>query len=290
MLFGEHSVLKNGFCIVAALDYWVTVMLESRTDDVISVTSTFGQEQTSIHTIALSHKLSFVQAAIRNCPPCTGVCITIQSQISSHIGLGSSAAITAALLYALYTFSKQHWNTQQILSKTVECIRSVQGVGSGADAAASIFGGVILYNAHTQNVLPLAHSLPIVLEYSGYKTPTPQVIEFVRKREKQFPELYNAIFSGIDIITQKAAHAIQNNDLATCGQLMNSADGLMQALGIGTNQLSSICWNLRSLPSILGAKISGSGLGDCAIGLGSAPKSSQQIPVSITPQGTHIVT
>jgi mevalonate kinase len=52
--------------------------------------------------------------------------------------------------------------------------------------------------------------------------------------------------------------------------------------------------DLRAETSILGAKISGSGMGDCIVGLGEVPdsftyenKSVQRIPVAMTLQGVQ---
>jgi len=64
----------------------------------------------------------------------------------------------------------------------------------------------------------------------------------------------------------------------------------MDALGVNDATLSEMIWRLRAQPTILGAKISGSGLGDCVLGLGelSAPLPWESIPVSVAPTGVEI--
>ena len=58
------------------------------------------------------------------------------------------------------------------------------------------------------------------------------------------------------------------------------------------SELSKMIADLRAEPNILGAKISGSGLGDCVIGLGEIAeqtlvKMTNPIPVSISLQGVQ---
>ena len=57
---------------------------------------------------------------------------------------------------------------------------------------------------------------------------------------------------------------------AALGDLLNRNQGYMEEMGLSNEALDAIVRALRAAPGILGAKISGSGLGDCAIGLGEA--------------------
>ena len=52
------------------------------------------------------------------------------------------------------------------------------------------------------------------------------------------------------------------------GHVCSMQQGFMVALGVSTFLLDTLVWQLKEL-GVLGAKISGSGLGDCVIGLGS---------------------
>ena len=70
----------------------------------------------------------------------------------------------------------------------------------------------------------------------------------------------------------------------------------MDSLGVSTILLGDMVLDLRKQQGILGAKISGSGLGDCVVGLGMPTESYtytgehhgiQRIPVEMTLQGVH---
>jgi mevalonate kinase len=66
--------------------------------------------------------------------------------------------------------------------------------------------------------------------------------------------------------------------------------GLMDALGVNDLALSDIIYSLRKSEVILGAKISGSGLGDCVIALGTDDSLAlpyEMIPVAVSGVGVE---
>ena len=284
MLFGEHSILRKGRAVVAAIDCWVSVNISTRTDDRIEIFSCLGNTSTSIHKIQVGPSFRFIQSALERFSPDCGMTIKISSDIDPTLGLGSSASVTVASLLALATLFEQNWDQAKLLHESIQLIHTVQGHGSGADAASIIYGGVIAF--HPLQVEPLRPSLPITLLYSGTKTPTPEVISFVTEQEKAFPLVFDHLFAAIDQTTEVAIKALIRDDFPLCGKMMNRADALMQALGVGTADLSDLCWKLRYAPTIYGAKISGSGLGDSVVGLGTFPSS---IPSTVTAKGAYVL-
>ncbi|MEN8260526.1 MAG: GHMP kinase, partial [Pseudomonadota bacterium] len=63
---------------------------------------------------------------------------------------------------------------------------------------------------------------------------------------------------------------------------------LMDEMGVNTPELQEIVSALQESAGVFGAKISGSGLGDCAVGLGYAELKDMNYPVhhlEITPAG-----
>lgn len=284
MLFGEHAVLRGGTAIVAAIDCRTSVTLKSRADTRINVDSTIGSTTTDLKTLSFGAQFRFVEGAFLSLREAlsTGLDVSIASSINPTVGLGSSASVTVALLCALRAFLQLPFDPHQLLLDSLSVIRSVQGYGSGADAASIIYGGVIQYTIDPV-VTPLRADLPLVLVYSGKKTPTPEVIRYVMEQEARSPKTTGRLFAAIDEISREAVAKI--NDLQALGRLMNQANGLLEALGVGTPELSSLCWSLRQNPGIFGAKISGSGLGDCAVGLGKLSSAVQTIPSTVSSTG-----
>ena len=67
--------------------------------------------------------------------------------------------------------------------------------------------------------------------------------------------------------------------------------GLMDALGVNNAKLAELVFALRADPKIHGSKISGSGLGDCVVGLGKAMRTDWGVPalaVKVDPDGARV--
>jgi mevalonate kinase len=121
--------------------------------------------------------------------------------------------------------------------------------------------------------------------------PTADVVKFVESRRTLYPQMFENIFDMMENSSNAAVEAIARGDWATVGTIMNFCHGLMDAMGVSNHALSSIVYALRAEPGILGSKISGSGLGDCAVGLGTVTRKDfpyAVMPVKIAAQGVDI--
>ena len=271
MLMGEHAVLHGRRALCAAIAQRMHVQLRARDDRRIRIRSALGTLETTLDTLKIQPPLTFILATLlRQRQRLThGLDIIIKAEFSHQIGFGSSAAVTVALLRALDGLFVLGLRTPaKFLAEARAIIHGVQGCGSGADAAASLCGGIVLYRATPQQlrVLPVTPQLTAV--YSGYKTPTPEVIAMVERQRRCNPQLFAHLFDLMDDCVARAVPLIRRKDWAGLGELMNFHHGLQTALGVNTPELEQICQWLRKSAGIHGAKISGSGLGDCAVGMG----------------------
>lgn len=275
MLFGEHAVLHGSLAIVYAVKRYITVTLTPRLDEFINIKSNLlGNFRLKITNFKIQAPWELVLTAIasqlKKLP--NGFNLIIESDFSAQIGLGSSAAVVVAIIKVLKQWLEGHdKNAIAVVKAARKVIRAVQGVGSGADVAASVFGGVISYQMQPLAINRLLSELPLVAVYSGNKVPTKKVIQKVNLIQAQHTKIFKSIFAAIDNCTRSALIAIHNKDWQKLGQLMNIHQGLQDAIGVNNSILSELIFSLRQNPNIYGAKISGSGLGDCVIGLGTLP-------------------
>jgi mevalonate kinase len=273
MLFGEHAVLRGKLAIVHPIAEKITVTLTPRNDDYINLNSeAFGTYQTSIANLTFHNDWRFVLTAIHSqiSKIHTGFDLLIQSEMPSNVGFGSSAAVTVATLRVLLTWlTNTEPNPIDLFSLAKQIILEVQKVGSGADIAASVYGKLIFYRTNPLTITPLDINLPIVTIYSGNKVATATMIARVNTFETKYPKIAAEIFAAMDQCSEYAVQAIQQCDLVLLGELMNIHQGLQEAIGTCNKTLSDLIYDLRAKPTIYGAKISGSGLGDCVIGLGT---------------------
>lgn len=310
MLLGEHAVLHGRRALVCAIDQRISVQVVKHKEPTLRVLSDLGTYESSLDRIDDHPDFRFVLDTVRQYPLEQGIELKIESEFSSDIGFGSSAAVTvathAALMrlrghlrgqsYDLMLKGKKHQIiglTPQVdpfkmslFQRSLATIHRVQGRGSGADVAASVFGGVVAYRADPLEIHPIAESFPLTAVYSGSKMKTADVIRLVEERRALNPEYFEKIFDRMDasvgevIETAKVEHDLRarperaRSSRSTsflfclgCQMILNQK--LMEEMGLCNAALAEIISILRTLE--VPAKISGSGLGDCAIGLAEVP-------------------
>lgn len=290
MLLGEHAVLHGHRALVCAINRRITVRLSPSSDDLVGIGSDLGGYQAPLDNLVDHPSFRFVLQAIRQhlgqLP--SGFELKIDSEFPPDIGFGSSAAVTVATHAALMRWIKNEAATnQELFSQSLETVHAVQGRGSGADLAASVFGGVVGYGTAPE-FQPLGISVPLTAVYCGYKTPTPEVILKVEQLRAENPEKYERIYSEIDSAVGEAVSCLRNHNVPAFGKILNRNHQLMDEMGVNTPELQEIVAALQADPEIFGAKISGSGMGDCAVGIGYADLKGLDYTVhhlEITPAG-----
>jgi len=273
MLLGEHAVLHGHPCLVAAIEKRIRLSIIPRNDGLVTITSSLGEYEGDRDDLPDHPSFRFVIAALhQQARALPGGCdVSIQADMPATIGFGTSAAVTVAMTGALHLAEKGSWLLPDILRDARTVIQHVQGRGSGADAAASVFGGVVHYckNDDQAETIPTGPK-PITALYCGYKTPTPEVIARVEQAWSGKGAELERLYARIGETTRLGRAALLNQDDKRFGQILNEGHTFMQQLGVSTRELDQCAEQLRSVKSIAGAKISGSGMGDCVIGWGRA--------------------
>ncbi len=268
MLMGEHAVLRDHPAMVMAIQERIYLTLTPRDDARILIHSQyFPPYETSLQDLSIKAPYSFVLAVLEHYQQDLqqGFDLDIRSEIDPNLGLGSSAAITVALIKLMQAFlnrDEEIW----ILARRI--IRQVQGLGSGMDALASTKGGVIYYDPKHLELKPLPARQDLHLWYCGYKTPTAIVLKQVAERFADKEKLWQAIDQSIGECVREAQKFWHEQDLQGLADCMNSHQGLQMALGVSDAALDRLRAWLFERCQVKAAKISGSGLGDCILALG----------------------
>jgi mevalonate kinase len=281
MLLGEHAVLHGHRALVCAINRRITVKLLPEASSFVTIESALGNYKSPLEELVDHASLRFALQAIRQhletIP--TGFKLTIESDFSADIGFGSSAAVTVAVHAALMQWIDEVFpDRKELFVRALETIHAVQGRGSGADVAASVFGGIVGYTTQ-QEFDPVELSLPLTAVYCGYKKPTPEVISHVEELRAKDPSTYGRIYAEVDSSVEAAVACLRQRDLPGFGKILNRNQQLMDQMGVNTPELHEIVTALQATPDVFGAKISGSGLGDCVIGIGYAELPELDYPV-----------
>lgn len=296
MLLGEYAVLHGKHALVCAVDKRMQVTLVPHEAKHIDIRSPLGHLQTPLSTLEVVAPFQFVTATLKKFQKQlkTGCQITIESEFSDQIGFGSSAAVTVATLAAMAAWLGLNLSPLQLIREARAIVRQVQGTGSGADVAACVLGRMVAYKTSPLYAQSIATQHPLTVIYSGYKTKTVDAIQQVKTQFANYPDVFTKLCHAIDSCVVQGIEAARAADWESMGRMMNIQQGLMESLGVSTATLSQIVQTLRSHKNILGAKISGSGLGDCLVGLGDltdrfsfSDTAVQHIPVKMATRGVY---
>jgi len=296
MITGEHAVLHGAHALVGAVDARVRVTLEPRLDRTVVIRSSLGTRHMPLAAADLSPPFQFVGHAIAMladiCP--SGFALDIRADMRADTGLGSSAAVTVAALAALHVFCHHAppSSPADLHRQALDIVRRVQGAASGADLAAAVWGGVLLYRQTPEVIRRHGHFPPVTLAYAGYKTPTAEVIRQVEARRACAADGFRDLYARMDACSQEASQAFATSDWRHLADMLTNGQRLMEELGVCDPTLAAMVNSLREQPGIAAAKISGSGLGDCVLAIGTLPDDSAfpytRIPVQFSPQGVML--
>lgn len=277
MITGEHSVVYGEPAIACSLEQWLDIYWMPISVQEIQIMSALADFSTPLNELNNHPKLEFVCHALQHFSTTLqakqhGWKLIIHSEFSSTIGLGSSAAVLAATLVGLNHLNNKAYTTLELWKIGKQIITDIQGRGSATDLAASLFGGLVYFQPPTESkalqIDSITAKLNILLIYSGYKTPTAEVLAMVEKQWRLKPKELANLYQTMGKITQQAYQAIKaqnQNDFAYCLQKYQQQ---MVSLGVSDQTLEQLINWLTSCPNVIAAKISGSGLGDCVLAVG----------------------
>lgn len=288
MICGEHAVVYGQSALVCAVAQYVCVGITKRSDNILRINSALAQYEAPLSALKEEPKLRFVLAAVRRQLPYTGLDMVIESAIDPLLGFGSSAAVTVATLAALSAVRKKEMDNAALHRAAHEVILEIQKRGSGADLAASIWGGMLAYSpppALSVQSLPLP-SLSLSVRYAGYKTPTAEVLATLAAAAEEKPDAYAELYQRMGAVSQAAAHAAAQQNWQLFYQHLNAYQILMQELGVCDAVQAAHLAAVQDCAAA--AKISGSGLGDCIIAFAERTPAQHQA-VQIAAQGLRII-
>ncbi len=293
MLMGEHAVLRGRLALVCAVDQRISVELKPRRDREVTIQSMLGRHRCDLDTLTVQEPFEFVLGVLvrygARLP--SGFELTIESQFPDTVGLGSSAAVTAATTAVVHAWLRESNDKRVVFEDSWSVIREIQGKASGADVAASVYGGIVGFRMSPLEIIELDGLYPITVVCSGTKAKTTEVITAVEDRHRRAPDRFEFLFDVMDRASQDAVEAIRNGVWAEVGLTMTIGQDVMQGLGVSNDTLDAIVGALRDDPGILGAKISGAGSGDCVVGLGTVKNPGfgyERLPIQMDSQGVIV--
>ncbi|MEE8167561.1 MAG: mevalonate kinase [Candidatus Hydrothermarchaeales archaeon] len=289
ILFGEHAVVYGEPSLVAGIDKRVYVDAEKKGDR-ISIASDVGSSSFSLDEIGLpaQDELRYVKKAVelvfKRVDKRTGLEINITSEVPSASGLGSSASVSVATILAVSKLFDADLTLKEIAELGHRVELEVQGAASPTDSSVATFGGVLFIQPTEKKVDSIEADLSLIIGYTGVERSTKVLVERVKSLRDRYPGIVDPIIQDIGRLTREARTRLERGD--DVGDLMNVNHGLLEALGVSTEQLSRAVHAARDAGA-RGAKLTGAGGGGCMIAL--APNHQVEVTRAIEASGCSAI-
>lgn len=276
MLFGEHAVVYGSPCIVTAVDQRVRVSVVGNGAGEIHVSSPnvgLDEYHKSLERLGMDDvpkSMAFVEHLVKRVYEkhklSEGIRIETESDFSTQFGFGSSAAVVAALAAALNEYFGLGMGKKELFQLAYQAVLDVQGVGSGFDVAASVYGGTLYYVTPGDIIENIFDGdLPMVVGYTGIKADTPTLVRQVAELKRQ-EKWVDSVFGDIKDLVNQAKTSFLENDFVRLGTLMQRNQQLLATLNVSSRELDKLI-RVTQDAGAYGAKLSGAGGGDCMIAL-----------------------
>ena len=278
ILIGEHFVVYGETALVMAINRYIQVSVETRTDSIIHISSSLGasgffegnkfrSEGGAGSREILEPIRIAAETTMNSLNERYGLNIEVTSTIPMAVGLGSSGASAVATVAAVGRLLGADLTKELIVDFSTEAERYVHVNPSGVDQSISTYGGVISYTKGGNiSYLGLKSMIPIVIGNTGVIRNTGELVDNVRLKVERFSDVMDPLISVAGKLANLAIDALKRGDLDELGLLMDINHGLLTTLGVSSEALDRLVY-VAKRGGALGAKLTGAGGGGCIIAL-----------------------
>lgn len=268
ILFGEHAVVYGKPAIAVPVNEKrakakILPNIAARTESIqfiapqIELDMEYSQlEQKHPLKIAVDEVKNFLQ--IENYPSCK---IFLETSIPISSGLGSSAAISVALINGLLNFVGYTPSPKVVSDLAFQVEIEFHGNPSGIDNTVIAYNKAIMF----QKEKPVEFINPgtefsLLIADSGIKGNTKTAVSEVRERWLADTLTFDQYFEKIGNITLQAREMIETGDIFSLGKLMNANQELLVKIGVSHSSIDNLIDTALG-HGAFGAKLCGGGLG-----------------------------
>ena len=195
--------------------------------------------------------------------------LSVASEVPMQRGLGSSAAVAAAVVDAVASASGVPLGLAERTELVQQSEMIAHGRASGIDTAAVLSEVPILFEQAAISPVAVDGRFVFVVADTGVTGSTAIAVGGVRSLREAQPALVNGLVDRLSELTREAVRCLQQGDLDTLGAAMNEAHESLNRLGVGSDELDRLVGAARRAGA-LGAKLTGGGLGGCVVALSRA--------------------
>ncbi len=201
------------------------------------------------------------------------IAVTLRSAIPIASGMGSGAALGAALVKALAHHFGAGIAPAEVSRLVYESERVFHGTPSGIDNTVVSYGQAIWFMrgrtdeaAPTFEPLVIKEPFTLLIADTGVRAPTHLSVGRVREQWLQAPEHFNRYFADIGALAAEVRALLATGNAQRLGAALDRNQVLLRQLGVSSPELERLIAAARATGAF-GAKLSGAGAGGIMLAL-----------------------
>lgn len=193
--------------------------------------------------------------------------LTLQSDLPIAAGLGSGAAVTAAVARALGAYLGVELSHEDLSALTYEVEKIHHGNPSGIDNTVVVYEQPVYFvKGQPPETFTIGASFDLLIANSGIASSTREAVAEMYQRWQISSAYYDIIFNCAGAIARAARAAIENGEQPALGTLLDENHELLIKMGVSLPRLDQMVIAARAAGA-WGAKLTGSGQGGNIIAL-----------------------
>ena len=210
--------------------------------------------------------------------------ITIESEIPVGAGMGSSAAVSVAVLRAVAAHLGQELSAERVSDLAFIVEKLQHGTPSGIDNSVVAYERPLYFiPGQPPQFLRVGRPFTLMIGDSGDRLPTRESVAAVRERRSADPQSFDRLFAEIAAISEQGRRLIESGDTHQLGPLLDRNQTLLKAIGVSGKGLEQLI-RAAKRAGALGAKLSGAGRGGIMIAL-VEPASAEAVGIALREAG-----
>ena len=193
--------------------------------------------------------------------------LTLRSTIPIASGMGSGAAVSAAIVRALSEAANQRMPDETVSELVYQVDRLHHGTPSGIDNTVIAYGRPVYFvSGRPPQPFPIPCPFHLAIADTGIASPTRHTVGDVRRAWQRQPDRLERVFDQIAEIVEKARILLAGGNSEQLGPLMDANHALLQRLDVSSPVLDALA-SAAQAAGAGGAKLSGAGRGGNLIAL-----------------------
>ena len=261
ILFGEHAVVYGEPAIAVPLHSartFADIIPNGKTFRVRSETTHLNRPIDRISPDTGLYKLLMLIREEFGFDEFPQAVLKISSSIPIASGLGSGAALSAAVIRTFAAYYGKNPDTETVNKMVFEIEKVYHGTPSGIDNTVIVYEQPLIFTKGSGfSVLNCDISkLPLIIADTGIRSRTVDAVSHVRAN---YDQNKNALH-GIGLIVKEAVGLLESTNIPEIGRLMNENQQLLRAIDVSCPELDDLI-SLALENGACGAKLTGAGRG-----------------------------